>query len=33
MYEDIKSKLLLIDQSLNFTLEELKNLWIESSLT
>lgn len=33
MYEDIKSKLLLIDQSLNFTLEELKSLWIEASLT
>lgn len=33
MYEDIKSKILLVDQSLNFTLEELKELWIEASST
>lgn len=31
MYLDIKEKLLLIDGDVNFTIEQLKEMWLEAS--
>ena len=31
MYLDIKAKILAVDSSLDFTLEQLKTLWLEAS--
>ena len=30
MYTDIKDKILLVDDTLDFTEQELKNMWIEA---
>lgn len=30
MYTDIKDKILLVDESLDFTIEQLKELWVEA---
>ena len=30
MYLDIKAKILVVDENLDFTLEQLKTLWIEA---
>lgn len=31
MYTDIKDKILLVDDSLDFTVEQLKQMWTEAS--
>lgn len=30
MYTDIKDKILFVDESLDFTVEQLKELWVEA---
>lgn len=30
MYTDIKDKILLVDESLDFTIEQLKEMWVEA---